>query len=522
MAIRVVTAVVEAGLLGRPAAGAPDRDVRSAAHTDLARRIELEGAVLLKNDGVLPLAATAKTIAVIGEDAAGHVQTTEAYGGFVTREGIPVSTPLDALKARLTGASILYAPTPTGVDPLPAFEPPGGFRVDYFADADLAGTPAQTAQAATVDLAAPPPGLAGQPWSARWTARFTPPASGRHTFSLSGGGWAQLYVDRRLTAEVFKEQFRLVSQGVVELEAGRPVELRIDYRPASTIIGPKLQLGWSGPAEAEATTAAAAAAAKSADVALVFAGDAVSEGGDRTSLALPGDQDRLIAAVAAANPRTVVVLNTVGPVLMPWLGQVAGVVEAWYGGEQDGAAMAALLTGDEDFSGRLTATFPADESQGPGVTAAAFPGRDLAVTYDEGIDVGYRFYDSHGQAPLFPFGYGLSYTTFQLRRPSLRREAGGVIVGAEVANIGRRAGAEVAQLYLGFPPAAGEPPWQLKGFQRVKVAPGQAQAASFRLGPEAFQVYDPRLKAWCTPAGAFEIRIARDSRDPGAATPACG
>ena len=138
----------------------------------------------------------------------------------------------------------------------------------------------------------------------------------------------------------------------------------------------------------------------------MFVNDVTSEGMDRISLALPGDQDQLIEAVAAANPRTVVVLHTAGAVLMPWLDKVAAVVEAWYPGQESGSAIAALLFGDVAPSGHLTMTFPASEDQGPTATQAQYPGIDNVVRYDEGVFVGYRYYDGFNQEPLFPFGYG--------------------------------------------------------------------------------------------------------------------
>ena len=157
----------------------------------------------------------------------------------------------------------------------------------------------------------------------------------------------------------------------------------------------------------------------------MFVNSLTTEGTDRTTLALPGNQDQLIAAVAAANPWTVVVVDSGGPVLMPWLTSVAGVIEAWYPGQADGTAIAALLFGDVDPSGRLPVTFPASNSQGPATQPAEFPGVDGNADYNEGIDVGYRYYEAHDQQPLFPFGFGLSYTSFRLGHLDVRRDGAG-------------------------------------------------------------------------------------------------
>src|SRR5262249_22123550 len=156
---------------------------------------------------------------------------------------------------------------------------------------------------------------------------------------------------------------------------------------------------------------------------------------------------------------------TAGPVLMPWLPQVAAVIEAWYPGQETGNAIAAVLFGDVDPSGRLAMTFPASPDQGPGTQPTQYPGVGGVVSYDEGIFVGYRYYDQFGQQPLFPFGYGLSYTSFSLGRLRVQRRMRGqkYNVSLRVRNTGTRAGAAVVQLYVGFPASTGEPPNQLKG-----------------------------------------------------------
>ena len=201
----------------------------------------------------------------------------------------------------------------------------------------------------------------------------------------------------------------------------------------------------------------------------------------------PGDQDQLIEAVAGANRHTVVVLNTGGPVLMPWLQDVAGVLETWYPGQQFGDAIAAVLFGDANPSGRLPVTFPASDTQGPAPTTQPqhYPGVNGVEHYDEGLDVGYRWYDTTGQRPLFPFGYGLSYEQFQVSHvfAAYDRHRGEAFVAAAVRNVSHRPGPATLELYLQSPPAAGEPPKQLKGYASVNLAPGQSRLVFFRLAP---------------------------------------
>ena len=193
-------------------------------------------------------------------------------------------------------------------------------------------------------------------------------------------------------------------------------------------------------------------------------------------------------------------LNTGGPVLMPWLHRVGAVLQAWYPGQQFGTALAAVLFGDSDPGGRLPITFPASDSQGPAPTTRPerYPGIDNVVHYDEGLLVGYRWYDATGQRPLFPFGYGLSYADFRFR--DLR--VNGDVATVHVSNVSGRAGSTVAQAYLSFPRSAGEPPRQLKGYEKVALGPGRSTVVSFRLDPADL----------ATP-GRYTLYVGSSSRD---------
>jgi beta-glucosidase len=241
-----------------------------------------------------------------------------------------------------------------------------------------------------------------------------------------------------------------------------------------------------GIADETAQVDAAVAAARGASVAVVFTGELQREGADR-SLELPGDADQLIDAVAAVNPHTVVVINSGGAVYMPWLSKVAGVVEAWYPGEADGTAVAAVLTGRVDPSGRLPITFPASPTAQPASTVAEFPGVDAQVSFGDSLDIGYRWYQANGVAPLFPFGYGLDYTSFNLSDAQIAPSpAGGYSVTVDVANTGSRSGADVVQAYVTYPSGLGEPPEQLRAFQKVTVAPGATARVTLALAASSF------------------------------------
>ncbi|MCW3047490.1 MAG: glycosyl hydrolase [Solirubrobacterales bacterium] len=274
------------------------------------------------------------------------------------------------------------------------------------------------------------------------------------------------------------------------------------------------------------SVADAVAAAKAADVAIVYANDSEAEGTDRTNLGLnygtcslvacaqfPVSQDQLIGAVAEANPNTIVVLNTGGPVRMPWLGQVESVVEAWYPGQEDGNAAAAVLFGDVNPSGKLPETFPVSENDLPTQTTAQYPGVNGHASYSEGLRVGYRWYDSQNIAPLFPFGHGLSYTTFSYSGLRVSRTASGASVTLTITNTGTRAGAEVAQVYLAAPAAAGEPPKQLKAYQKVFLNPGQARSVTVPVDSRAFAQWDTTKHTWLITPGTYQVLVGSSSRD---------
>jgi beta-glucosidase len=253
----------------------------------------------------------------------------------------------------------------------------------------------------------------------------------------------------------------------------------------------------------------AAALAASSSVAVVFVSNDESEGSDLSGIDLSSADNSLISAVAAANPHTIVVLNSGSAVTMPWLSSVAGVMEAWYPGQEDGAAIAALLFGTADPSGHLPVTFPQSLAQVPASSAAQWPGQNGTVQYSEGVDVGYRWYDSQGLTPLFPFGYGLSYTSFKFSNLQVGSlvAGGAATVSATVTNTGSRAGADVAQLYVTDPAASGEPPRQLEGFSRVSLQPGASTTVHFQLTQRNLQYWNSTSSNWATAAGSYGVEV---------------
>jgi beta-glucosidase len=266
----------------------------------------------------------------------------------------------------------------------------------------------------------------------------------------------------------------------------------------------------------------AAALARESDIAIVFAEQWAREAADAPDLALPGNQDRLIAAVAAANPRTVVVLESGGPVLMPWLSDVAAVLAAWYPGARGGEALAALLTGRVAPSGRLPVTFPASTDQLPRpvmpdpASTTSEPGVPpkgaLDIDYDiEGSDVGYRWYLRTGQQPLFPFGYGLSYTTFAYANLDARSEGGRLRLEVDVTNTGGRAGIDTPQFYVeratgGFRP-------RLAGWHRLRLKAGQTRRANATVDPRLIATFNTERQRWRIAAGTYRVSVGASAAD---------
>jgi beta-glucosidase len=253
------------------------------------------------------------------------------------------------------------------------------------------------------------------------------------------------------------------------------------------------------------------ALAQAADLAIVMVGDDEVEGSDH-AISLSGNQDQLVQAVSAANPRTVVVIKSGAPILMPWVDAVPAILEAWYPGEEDGNAVAAVLFGDVNPSGKLPVTFPQAVGDLPANTPIQFPGVNGQEMYSEGILVGYRYFDAKSVQPLFAFGHGLSYTTFSYA--NLVVGPGAQSVDFDVTNTGSVAGAEVAQLYIGMPATnVPQPPKQLKGFQKLALQPGQTGHVHLTLDQRALSYWDTVSHAWKVAPGTYQIMAGSSSRD---------
>jgi len=531
---RILYAIFASGVFDYPLPATPSTEVSTPQHQQVATQVAEAGMVLLKNDHqVLPLSKSVRSIALIGPTGNDAVFVTGGSAGVPLAPGQAV-TPLAGITARAVSAGVQVTSVPGSAGdvasptlvPSSALTPSSGTGSGllgmYWNNGDFNGPPVLTRVDPTIDLSGAP-AQTGALWSAKWTGTLTPGETGLYRFSLAESGIATLKIAGQTFGPAYREatQFLVgphyVLQGAVRLTAGQPVPVEIDYSSISGLFSQEIHFGWQTPSQSGIP--GAVQAARHADVAIVFANEAQGEGMDRASLSLPGDQDQLIEAVANANRHTIVVLNTGGPVLMPWLHAVDGVLEAWYPGQTFGTAIAAVLFGDADPAGRLPVTFPASDTQGPAPATQPqhYPGVNGVVSYDEGLDVGYRWYDATGQQPLFPFGYGLSYQSFAVSgvNASYDRSSGVATVAARVTNTSSQAGPATLELYLVSPPAAQEPPKQLKGYARVDLAPGQSRLVMFRLQASDLAYFDQGSNRFTVAPGRYTVLVGTSSTELG-------
>jgi beta-glucosidase len=488
---RVLTPMFRRGLFDRTQTGSMSATVTSAAHAAVTRQVAAEGSVLLKNaNAVLPVPAATKSIAVIG---------TPLYQGGGSAGVNPSGTvsPLQGIQARAgSGVTVTYNPgtAATGITGL------GGKCIDVAA--------ANTANGTTIQLY-DCNGTNAQTWTVGSDQTVRALGKCMTAQGSASGAKVQLYdcnggAGQKWTAT----GGTLVNQG-----------LCLDATGSSSANGTPLQLAactgaanqkWALPSGTGHD--AAVTAARNAALAVVFVSRYESEGSDLADINLPAEQNQLVADVAAANPNTVVVVDSGSAVTMPWASSVRGIIESWYPGQEYGTAIASLLFGDVNPSGKLPVTFPASLGDVPAHTAAQWPGQNNTVQYSEGIDVGYRWYDRQNITPAFPFGFGLSYTTFGYANLAVGAPdaAGNVAVSFDVTNTGTRAGSEVAQVYVGQPAATGEPPKNLRGFTKVALDPGQTRRVTVTLDARSFQYWSG---GWTTASGGHQILVGASSRD---------
>ena len=530
--LRILGLARRTGALG---GSRPDRQ-RGRAPSEAAtllRRTAAESFVLLKDDvDLLPLAPDSK-IAVLGRLAALPPQ----QGGGSSNVGpIAAPTPLDGIRAAAGPAASIRYEAGHGPSTIPrldlgwveAIDGTPGFSVELHDAADPAGAPIDVRTQRT-DRFVFREVVAGRRLAdlvVRLRATLTPPLDGDYVFAVNCAGIGSLRIDGEQVLALGAEHeldwsylFRPESRGAatVALRGGAPVSLELDYRMTP---GPEGAIGLvtvrARPPEPEDALQRAVEAASSADVAVVVVGlgeEHECEGYDRASLELPPDQQELIRAAAAANPRTVVVLTAGAPVLLDWAERVRALLLVWYGGQELGAALGDVLFGRAEPGGRLPMTFPARAQDVPVLDPAPDDAESDAWHYREGLFVGYRHFDRHELEPAYCFGHGLGYTRFDyedLRVESTER--GEVEVVVRVRNRGERHGKEVVQLYVGSQDPD-RPRRELKAFRRIDLDAGAAGEVTFTLGERAFSRWDVEAGRFAPIPGSHELAVGSSSRD---------
>lgn len=507
----------------------------------LTRRVAGEGMVLLKNDGVLPLAASSlKSLAVIGPNALkGQIQGGGSSG---VKPHYQVH-PLAALESYLgDGVDVVYEKGCHTHKFVPAVDrellkAPGtddtGLGVEYFKNLDLTGKPCETGTEKRHQISwfgafggALGTVSSGRSFSARFTGIFTPDETGVHTFGLMSAGLSRMLLDGKEIIDNWTQQTRgdafygrgsTEVRGEVALEAGSEHELVIEFRRDEDVLVAGLRYGVLPPVPADMMDRAVNAA-RDADAAVLVVGtnrDWETEGNDRIDLSLPGSQAELIEGVCAANPNTVVVLNTGSPVDMSWFDSAPAILQSWFPGQEFGNALVDILFGAVNPSGKMPTTIPYRLEDTPAFTC--YPGENGKVQYGEDLFAGYRWYDKRDITPRVPFGHGLSYTTFRYGDIEVSREVerGEICrLAIPITNTGDRQGHETVQLYLrDMESRLVRPEQELRGFKKVVLAPGETKTVEFTLDERSMAYWDPKLGDWVAEAGEFEVKVGASSRD---------
>jgi beta-glucosidase len=506
---------------------------------ELLKRAAAESFVLLRNTAeTLPLDAEGvANIAVIGPNA---VYPTTQGGGSAGVAVAAISTPAQALRAALADraeVTVSAGCQTWGMVPEP---PPGslcdpvtgepGIRLEFRDDqgALLYAEHRMSANLAWWD--AVPAGIGwGEPGRIVLSATFRPAAAGHYALGAAGVGSVRLLVDgvavidgvNPVPADPVEAMTRPGElRAGLWLEPGTDMKLDLEFRPAADGAGPlTIRLGIAAQADDDVLLGQAEAAAATAGAAVVVVGSAElteSEGFDRATMSLPGRQDELVSRVAAVNDRTIVVVNSGMPVLMPWAEQVAAIIYAWLPGQEFGTALADVLLGVNEPGGRLPVSLPVAEADCP--VLHAIPEADDTLPYTEGLLIGYRGYDASGIAPRYPFGYGLGYTSWDYLAvdcPAVVSDHDGLDIVTTVQNTGTRSGKQVVQAYLSGPgsKSAARPVRVLAAFAVVRADPGETVPARLHIPARAFARYDEDLASWIWPSGQFDVLVGPSSRE---------
>jgi beta-glucosidase len=505
-----------------------DRDQTDASIPLLdqnSRAVALEearaGMVLLKNSGdLLPLdKKKIRTIAVIGPNV---------YPAVIGGGGSSLTKPFNAV-SELEGLSnylgskvrVLHGIADPPLDKIFSESEfvtkpggPAGMTGEYFKNVDLSGEPAVVRVDNKIQFRSENGNFAPdnvEQYSARWNGYFVPSATGYYTFYTSSDDGVRLYIDDHRVIDDWNPHSETVNSYAARLEGGKSYKIKLEYFDS----GGGGSLGLGVVRSEETVTGNLLALARKADAVILGVGfdpSTEGEGFDRT-FELPGAQDVLIQAVSAVNKNTIVVVNAGGNVDMhAWIDRVPALLYAWYPGQEGGTALAQILFGEYSPSGKLPVSFERRLADGATYQSYYPPAGSKRVAYTEGVFLGYRHFDRTGLKPLFPFGYGLSYTRFRYGNVRTQRGRGDVTVSFTIKNVGNREGAEVAEVYVGAPPSqVARPVKELKGFVKLNLKPGEEKPGTVTLDRRAFAYYDSAAKSWRIQPGRYTIFVGSSS-----------
>ena len=507
-----------------------ESELNTPEHRQLALDVAKEGMVLLKNNNsILPLDINKiKSIAIIGPNS--NIARTGGGGSSMV---VPIKTvsPLEALQNKI-GAKVrinfaqgtMLDGDSKSIDSEFLFTSEdmseNGLKAEYFANKILEGDPSRILIDKKVDFSwnwsGPFEDFQTDDFSVRWTGFMQVQKSGNYTLDVSADDGTRLYIDDELVINDWNDHALMTNSFTTYLEVGRLYKIKLEYyeNQGSAIV----KLGWRPP-DTELLSKAIEAA-KNSDIAVIFAGTNYSyesEGFDRKDLVLPNNQDQLIKEISKVNKSTIVVLITGSPVLMDeWINDVDAIVEAWFAGEQEGNAVAELLLGEANPSGKLPITFPARWKDCSAYDT--YMEKDGITEYKDGIYIGYRHFEKNKIEPLFPFGYGLSYTTFEYSGLNLDAKEmdtnGKLVVSFKLKNTGGVKGSEIAQLYINDNEASVDrPEKELKGFKKITLLPGEEEIVSFEIDKSTLSFFDPVKHKWVTEPGQFMVLIGSSSKN---------
>ncbi len=502
----------------------PDADTTVfEKHVALALKVAEKSIVLLRNDNILPLdKSKIKSIAVIGPNA--ETAITAGGGSSMVTPFYSVS-PLEAIKVK-AGSSVVVNfamgdnMEPTGLYLINPIFFVGGLKTEIFANPYLKGQPKVVRNDKDINFNffqnGPANTIESDSFSVRWTGKLNIDVPRKYKFTTLSDDGVRLWIDNKLVIENWTQHAPTRNSGEIMLGKGLH-DIKLEY--SEFILGAEIRLGWDfkSPELLGHNISSAVEAAKKSEVAILFVGSnsqIEGEGTDMESFSLPYKQVELINAVAKANPNTIVVLNGGTPFKVDnWIGNVKGLIDMFYSGQETGNAIADILFGDVNPSGKLPFSFIASEDQSP-----AFKGykdKSLKIEYNEGVFVGYRYLDINNINPSFPFGFGLSYTNFEYSNLKIvNKENNSFEVSAEIKNTGKVTGEEVVQLYIApQSPAIKRPLKELKSFAKLSLKAGETKTVTLKLNSKSFSYWDVNSKSWKADAGKYEILVGASSRD---------